>query len=238
MTAIADGPMAPTGMALPAVLVRISIGVTAVGEQVGDVGRGAVGRNGDGLRGAAHSDRGAGGARGEIDQRDVVRAGVGDVGGAAPSGVMAIADGDMPTVIAAPAVLVATSIGVTSFELPFVTYAAPPSGVIAIADGSLPTAISATTLFAAMSISVTLFEPRLTTKASAPSGVMAIAEGLLLTSMGSPGVLLATSMGVTVRGEGVGDVRGGRVRCDRNGGRPLVGADGAAGRRSCRGRLG
>ena len=60
-----------------------------------------------------------------------------------PSGVIAMAVGEDPTGIGAPAVLVAVLIGVTVPDPWLTTYAVLPSGVIAMATGEDPTGIGA-----------------------------------------------------------------------------------------------
>jgi hypothetical protein len=82
-----------------------------------------------------------------------------------PSGVIAMAEGLLPTVIGAPAVLVAIVIGVTVPDpcpVP-ATYAVFPSGVIAIALGYPPSAIGAPAVPVAVVIGVTVPEPEFAT---------------------------------------------------------------------------
>jgi hypothetical protein len=93
-----------------------------------------------------------------------------------PSGVIAIADGSLPTGIGAAAAFVRGPDRVTVPEPWLTTYAVWPSGVIAIAMGSDPTLMVLPAVLVAVLIGVT-DPPPLTTYAFFPSGVIAIASG-------------------------------------------------------------
>jgi hypothetical protein len=83
----------------------------------------------------------------------------------ATAGVIATPIGWLPTLISAPGLFVATSIGVTVPLCSAATYAVLPLGVIAIPVGWLPPliAISAPALLLATSIGVTVPGPPLVT---------------------------------------------------------------------------
>jgi len=75
---------------------------------------------------------------------------------------MAMEEGFVPTVIAAPAAFVASVMGVTVPALQLQTYAFVASGVIAIACGD-PTAMLVEVAFVAVLIGVRVPEPKLLT---------------------------------------------------------------------------
>src|SRR5580704_14973500 len=97
--------------------------------------------------------------------------------------------GPVPTLIAAPAVFVAVSIGVTVSPvswLELATYAVAPPGVIAMASGPVPAGIAGSALPVAMLIGVTALPPVSVTYAVLPSGVIAMPAGVCPTLIGLP----------------------------------------------------
>ncbi len=105
--------------------------------------------------------------------------------------------GPLPTLMAAPAVLVAVVIGVTVFDPSLTTYAFWPLGVMAMPPGLSPTGIAAAARPVMVLIGVTESEPRLTTYANLPLGVVAISRGSLPTPVAGPGLPVVVLIGVT-----------------------------------------